>query len=215
MCQILVHAPRLALGAPDGYVHCLGVVEQVVAAFELVVKHGITPRRNDGDGRLQSVEGEFESNLIVALACTSVRHGEAALLLRNGNLSSCRHGTSKRCAEKVDVLVDGVALDCGEALLFYELYAGVSQSVMTLDPRRDLLVIGRIYLSAKILNVDLAGSNLQSLLSDSVKILLLANVGRKGDDFISFFLDNISAGALNTKAVAMTHQQVFQYAARV
>lgn len=71
------------------------------------------------------------------------------------------------------------------------------------------------YLSAKILNVDLAGANLQRLLSDGVEVLFLANIGSKGDDFISFFLDNILAHVRNTKAVAMTHQQVLQNAAGV
>lgn len=45
-----------------------------------------------------------------------------------------------------------------------------------------------IYLSAKVLNVDLGGSNLQSLLSDLLEIFFLANVGCEGDDFVSFFL---------------------------
>lgn len=49
------------------------------------------------------------------------------------------------------------------------------------------------YFSAKILNVDLAGANLERLLSDSVKIFFLANVGRKGDDLVSFFLESVSA----------------------
>jgi hypothetical protein len=71
------------------------------------------------------------------------------------------------------------------------------------------------YLSAKILDVDLAGANLQRLFFDSDEILFLANVGRKGDDFISFFLNNVSVDASNTKAVAMTYQQVLQNAARV
>jgi hypothetical protein len=71
------------------------------------------------------------------------------------------------------------------------------------------------YLSAKIFNVDLASANLERLFSDGVKVLFLTNIGRKGDDFISFLLDNISASTPNAKAVAVTHQQILQNAARI
>lgn len=54
--------------------------------------------------------------------------------------------------EKVDVLIDGVALDGGEAELLNELLADV-------------------------LNVDLRGTNLQGLLTGSLKVLLLTNIG--------------------------------------
>lgn len=49
-------------------------------------------------------------------------------------------------------------------------------------------MLAGIYLSAQVLNVDLAGSNFQSLLPDRVEVFFLANVGREGDYFISFFL---------------------------
>lgn len=44
------------------------------------------------------------------------------------------------------------------------------------------------YLSADIFNVDFAGTNLQSLFSDGIKVFFLANVSGKADNLVSFFL---------------------------
>lgn len=62
--------------------------------------------------------------------------------------------------QKVDVLVDGVALHGGPAQLLNELLA-------------------------EILNVALLGTNLQRLLASSVKVLLLADVGHEADDAVA------------------------------
>ena len=51
-----------------------------------------------------------------------MRDGEAAFLLRNGDLGASDDGTGEGGAEKVDVLVDGIAGDGWVAELFDELY---------------------------------------------------------------------------------------------
>jgi len=62
--------------------------------------------------------------------------------------------------QKVDVLVDGIALDSGPAELLDELLA-------------------------EILNVALLGTNLEGLLAGSIKVLLLANIGHEADDAVA------------------------------
>ena len=86
--QVLVHGPGLALGAGDGDVGLGGVVEEIGTALEAVVELGVAPWSNDLDGGLESIKGEFEADLVVALAGAAVRDGEAALLLCHGNLSA-------------------------------------------------------------------------------------------------------------------------------
>lgn len=62
--------------------------------------------------------------------------------------------------QKVNVLVDGVALDSRPAQLLDELLA-------------------------EILNVALLGTNLEGLLAGSVKVLLLTDVGHEADDTVA------------------------------
>ena len=69
--------------------------------------------------------------------------------------------------QKVDVLVDGIALDSGPAELLDELLA-------------------------EILNVALLGTNLEGLLAGSIKVLLLANIGHEADDLVALILRNVS-----------------------
>jgi len=85
--EVLVHGPGLGFGAGDGDVHLGGVVEQVVAAGEAVVEFGDAPGRDDFDGRLQRVEGEFEADLVVAFARAAVGDGDAILFLSDGYLA--------------------------------------------------------------------------------------------------------------------------------
>lgn len=48
--------------------------------------------------------------------------GEAALLLGYSDLSAGGNWASKRCAKKVDILIDGITRDSGEAELLNELW---------------------------------------------------------------------------------------------
>ena len=50
----------------------------------------------------------------------------------------------------------------------------------------------KTYLSAKILNVAFAGSNLESLGFGSLKVLLLTYVGHEGNDLVSLILYAVS-----------------------
>jgi len=93
--EVFVHGPGLGLGAGDGDVGPGGVVEQVVAAGEAVVEFGDAPGRDDFDGRLQGVVGEFEADLVVAFARAAVGDGDAVLFLGDGYLAPGGDGPSE------------------------------------------------------------------------------------------------------------------------
>ena len=138
--QVLVHTPGLGLGGGDGDVLLSGIVEQGVTTSEAVVEDGVTPRGNDLDVGLQGVESKLETDLVVTLAGATVRDGNGALTLSDINLSTSDDGASKRSSyflsifdisaiqsnrfnrhtQKVNVLVDGVTGDGGEAKLIDE-----------------------------------------------------------------------------------------------
>lgn len=138
------------------------------------------------DRGLQGVECQLKADLVVALTCAAVGDGEAALLLRDSDLGAGDDWAGEGCAEEVDVLVDGIAGDRWVAELFNEL-------------RRKSVsghghVLNRIvtYLSAKVLNVALAGANLERLLLGCLEVLLLANIGHEGNYLIVLVLVVVS-----------------------
>jgi hypothetical protein len=144
--QVLIHTPGLRLGGGDGDTLLLSVVEQVLTALEALVEDGFAPWGNDLDVGLESVEGKLEADLVVTLTSAAVGDGEAALALGDLNLGAGNDGTSQGGTEKVDVLVDGVASNGGEAELLDELTADVD-------------------------NLALEGTDLQGLLAGSLEVL--------------------------------------------
>ena len=157
-----------------------GVLQEIVAALEAVVEDRVTPWGNDLDGRLESVERKLETNLVITLASAAVRDSEAAFLLSDLNLCASDDRTGERSAEKVDILVDGVALYSWPAELFNELLP-------------------------QILHVALLGANLEGLLLSRLKVLLLTNVGHEADDTISL-VNQVTkdAGSVETARVGET-----------
>lgn len=79
--QVLIHGPGLGLGGGDGDTLLGGIGEEVITADEALVEDRVTPRGNDLDVGLESVEGELEANLVVTLTGTAVGDSEAALAL--------------------------------------------------------------------------------------------------------------------------------------
>lgn len=92
------HGPGLALGARHGNSLLGGIVQQVVSPLESLVEFRDTPRRNNLDGGLQGVKGQFKADLIVALARTAVGYELTALLLGDCDLSTGNDWASERCA---------------------------------------------------------------------------------------------------------------------
>jgi hypothetical protein len=144
--QVLIHRPGLGLGRGDGDTLLLGVVEQVLATLEALVEDGFAPWGNNLDVGLESVEGKLEADLVVTLTSAAVGDGEAALALGNLDLGTGNDGTGQGGTEKVDVLVDGIASNGGEAELLDELTADVD-------------------------NLALEGTDLQGLLAGSLEVL--------------------------------------------
>jgi hypothetical protein len=54
----------------DGDASLCSIIEQIVMADEARAKLGLAAASNDLDARLNGIEGEFKSNLIVSLACS-------------------------------------------------------------------------------------------------------------------------------------------------
>lgn len=123
--EVLVHAPGLGLGGRDGDALLLGIGEEVVAASETLVEDGVAPWGNDLDLGLQGVEGKLEADLVVTLASAAVGDREAALALGHGNLGTGNDRTSQGGPEQVNILVDSIASNGGEAELLDELPAEI------------------------------------------------------------------------------------------
>lgn len=79
--QVLVHTPGLGLGRSHRDALLGGVGQKVVTASETLVEDRVTPRGNDLDLGLQSVEGKLEADLVITLASATMGDSEAALAL--------------------------------------------------------------------------------------------------------------------------------------
>jgi hypothetical protein len=106
MGEVFVHGPGFRFGGGYGDFHLGGVVEEVVAAFEGFVEFGNTPGRDDLDGGLEGVEGEFEADLVVTFAGAAVADKGAFLLLSNRDLATSNDWTCEGGSQEVDILVD-------------------------------------------------------------------------------------------------------------
>ena len=109
--QILIHTPWLGLCGCDWNSHLGGVVQKVIAALKSLVEFGNSPRCDDLDRGLERIESQLKADLIIALAGAAVRDELAAFFLCDLDLGASDDRASKRCAEEVDILVRGVALD--------------------------------------------------------------------------------------------------------
>jgi hypothetical protein len=79
--QVLIHTPGLGLGGSDRDVLLGSIGEEIVTASETLVEDGVTPGSNDLDVGLQSVEGEFEADLVITFSSATVGNSETALPL--------------------------------------------------------------------------------------------------------------------------------------
>lgn len=95
--QVLVHAPGLGLGGCDGNALLGSVRQKVVTASEALVEDRITPRGNDLDLGLESVECKLEANLVVTLTSAAVGDSEAALALIRKNTKVSFYSYKSNC----------------------------------------------------------------------------------------------------------------------
>lgn len=158
--QVLIGRPGLSLGLGHSNTLIGSVVEQILSSNKSLDELGVSPGSNDLDIGLKGVERQLESDLVVTLSSAAVGNGEAALLLGNLDLGLSDDGSGQRGTEQVNVLVDGVGLDGGEAQLLNELLSDV-------------------------LDNELDGADLEGLLSSSLEVLLLANIGHEGNHLVA------------------------------
>lgn len=153
-----------------------------MTTLEPLVEDWFPPWCKNLDCGLESVECEFETDLIVALASAAVGDSEAAFLLGDGNLGTSDDWTSEGGTEEVNVLVDSVTSNGRVAKLFDEL------EVVSLSVPRNRIESKGTYFSTQVLNVTLACTNLESLRFGGLKVLLLANIGHEANYFITLLL---------------------------
>ena len=100
----------------QGDVVRLGVVDLLVAALDVP----LTPRSNDGHIRAESLQGQLETHLVVALAGAAVADGVGAFLDGDIGQSLCDAGTGEAGAQQV-ILVLSAELQGGEDVVLDEV----------------------------------------------------------------------------------------------
>lgn len=108
-----------------------------------MVSHGSVDRKWQRGAHLDSIECEFEADLVVALARAAVGDRDTAFTLRDTHLAASDDWTSQRGAEQIAVFEDGVALDRAEAELLNKLLAEVFHDEL-LRPDLERLGLGRL-----------------------------------------------------------------------
>ena len=112
------------------------VGEKSLTSRETGVEFGKTPWGNDFDVRFESIVGQFETDLIVALAGTAVGDGLAAFFFGDFDLATGNYGAGERSSEEIytlllaivfskDYLVDSIALNSREDQFFDKLLTKV------------------------------------------------------------------------------------------
>src|SRR5690625_1954988 len=151
--HVLVDGEGVVLRRLDRQVVALGVVDGDVAGEGEVVD-----RRQALEVRGQGGDAHLEADLVVALAGAAVGHGGGAELAGGAHEVLDDHRAGQRRDHRVAVLVEGVGLEGGHAVLGGVLVAGVGA-------------------------VGLHGPAVQGTLADDVEVLAsLADVDGDGDD---------------------------------
>ena len=131
----------------------LGVVDFLVTGLEVP----LTPRGDDGHVRSKCLDGQLETDLVVALAGAAVADGVCALGLGDFYEALGNERTGVGCAEQI-LLIFGAGLDAGD------------------DEVLDILV-------GEVLNVELGSAGLESFLLETVELGALSHVSGDGDNF--------------------------------
>ena len=141
------------------------VVDSVFAAVEVPLR--VLPRGDDFELRVQGGVGQFETNLVVTLAGSTVRNSVCAFLFGNLHLVLRDERTGERSAQEVGAFVLCTGTDGRPNVVFEEFLLEVE-------------------------NVALAGTGSESLLFEGLGIreVVLTEVGGESDHFaIVVFLE--------------------------
>ena len=139
----------------------------------------LSPRSDDGHFGSKRLNGQLETDLIVALAGAAVADGVCALGLGNFNDTLCDDRAGKGRAEQVLVLVDRTCL-----------YGGIN------------IFLNEFFL--EVFNVELRCTGLQCFFFQTVKLRALTHVGGNRDDLavvVVFLQPRDDDGGIQTTGV--------------
>jgi len=89
--EVFIHGPGSLWGRRDRDIVLSSKLEEILSAMESVAKFGQPPRSDDLKRGIEGLEGEFEANLIIAFASTSVREELTVELLGDLDLAPRNH----------------------------------------------------------------------------------------------------------------------------
>ena len=135
-----------------------GEFDQVGAALELP----LAPGGDDLDVGVERIGGEFEADLVVALAGGAMGDGVGAGFRRDLDQALGDQGTGDRGAEQIDALIDGIGAEHREDEIADEFLA-------------------------LVLDVDFLDAQHLGLLAGGLQFAALAQVGGEGHDFGAIF----------------------------
>ena len=174
-----VHGPGLGLGRGNRDAGLSGIVEEIVTASETLEELGITPRSDDLDGGLDSIESQLETDLVVTLAGSTVTDELAAFALGNTHLGASNDGTSQAGSQEVATLVDGIAL----CITGYSTAHAYLTHIGRLTDGRETELFDK--LPAQILNHHLLGTDLEGLRLNSGPVFLLTDIAEEADNLVA------------------------------
>ena len=138
----------------------------------------VAPGGDDVDGRIERDEGQFKSDLVVALSGGAVRYGIRAFEMSDLNLALGNERPGQRRAQQIRSFVNRVGAQ-----------------------RRKDEVAGEFLL--QVVDVDFAGAGAEGLFLQPGKFLLLSHVGREADHlaFIRFDQPADDDGSVQTAGI--------------
>lgn len=188
-----VHGPGLGLSGGNRDAGLGGIVEEIVTASETLEELGITPRGDDLDGGLDGIESQFETDLVVTLAGSTVADKLAAFTLSDTHLGAGDNGTSQAGSQEVATLIDGIALCITR---HYTAHAYSRHPGQLTDGREAELLDE---LPAQILNHHLLGTDLEGLLLNSGPVFLLADIAEEADNLVALLCCSLLAAIGRTE----------------
>ena len=162
----------------QGDVVCLGVVDLLVTALDVP----LTPGSDDGHIGAESLQGQLETHLVVALAGAAVADGVCAFLDGDVGQSPCDAGTCEAGAQQV-VLILCAELQGGEDVVLDEVLLQVE-------------------------DVQLGSAGSLSLLFQTVQLSTLTHVAGDSDDFavvVVLFQPGNDDGGIQTARVSQNN----------
>ena len=158
--QITISTIWLVLGNRNGNPMLHRIIDQRRPGGEVP----FTPGSDNLYFWIKNVVSQLKADLIVPLACRTMRYSIRPFHVRNSNLLLSNQGAGNGGSQKIVVLIKRIGPKHGKDKI----------------PNKFL---------AQVFDINLAGPGCQGFLSNRIQLLALPHIGRKSDDFtIIFFL---------------------------